>query len=158
MALAESQCYTIINTPELSDIYNEMKLKKDLGKCAQRTHNVWAPDTHKMYLLLHRTRRRKCSNRNVEESDQTAVERRTVARPVDDHHSVCDAIAESYDQKVAPHFLGDRAEDDARWQIAAGNDPRVRCLSQGVWTINSTIFHLICSQTFPFPVGLATSE
>lgn len=33
MALAESQCYTIINTPELSDIYNEMKLKKDLGEC-----------------------------------------------------------------------------------------------------------------------------
>lgn len=31
MALAESQCYTIINTPELSDVYNEMKLKKDLG-------------------------------------------------------------------------------------------------------------------------------
>lgn len=31
MALAESQCYTIINTPEISDIYNEMKLKKDLG-------------------------------------------------------------------------------------------------------------------------------
>lgn len=32
MALAESQCYTIINTPEISDIYNEMKIKKDLGK------------------------------------------------------------------------------------------------------------------------------
>lgn len=31
MALAESQCYTIINTPELSDIFNEMKIKKDLG-------------------------------------------------------------------------------------------------------------------------------
>lgn len=34
MALAESQCYTIINTPELSDIFNEMKIKKDLGKFA----------------------------------------------------------------------------------------------------------------------------
>lgn len=32
MALAESQCYTIINTPEVSDIYNEMKIKKDLGR------------------------------------------------------------------------------------------------------------------------------
>lgn len=32
MALAEQQCYTIINTPELSDVYNEMKIKKDLGK------------------------------------------------------------------------------------------------------------------------------
>lgn len=31
MALAESQCYTIINSPELTDVYNEMKLKKDLG-------------------------------------------------------------------------------------------------------------------------------
>lgn len=31
MALAESQCYTIINTPELSDVFNEMKIKKDLG-------------------------------------------------------------------------------------------------------------------------------
>lgn len=34
MALAESQCYTIINTPELSDVFNEMKIKKDLGTCA----------------------------------------------------------------------------------------------------------------------------
>lgn len=33
MALAESQCYTIINSPELTDVYNEMKIKKDLGKC-----------------------------------------------------------------------------------------------------------------------------
>lgn len=31
MALAESQCYTIINSPELTDVYNEQKLKKDLG-------------------------------------------------------------------------------------------------------------------------------
>lgn len=38
MALAESQCYTIINTPELSDIYNEMKLKKDLGKLSLHQH------------------------------------------------------------------------------------------------------------------------
>lgn len=38
MALAESQCYTIINTPELSDIYNEMKIKKDLGKCDGPNH------------------------------------------------------------------------------------------------------------------------
>lgn len=30
MALAESACYTIINLPELSDVYNEQKLKKDL--------------------------------------------------------------------------------------------------------------------------------
>lgn len=30
MALAESACYTIINSPELSDVYNEQKLKKDL--------------------------------------------------------------------------------------------------------------------------------
>lgn len=35
MALAESQCYTIINTPELSDVFNEMKIKKDLGKFRQ---------------------------------------------------------------------------------------------------------------------------
>lgn len=34
MALAESQCYTIINTPELSDVFNEMKIKKDLGMCS----------------------------------------------------------------------------------------------------------------------------
>lgn len=32
MALAESQCYTIINSPELTDVYNEMKIKKDLGE------------------------------------------------------------------------------------------------------------------------------
>lgn len=32
MALAESQCYTIINSPELTDVYNEMKIKKELGK------------------------------------------------------------------------------------------------------------------------------
>lgn len=32
MSLAETPCYTIINTPELSDVYNEMKIKKDLGK------------------------------------------------------------------------------------------------------------------------------
>lgn len=30
--MAELPCYTIINTPELSDVYNEMKIKKDLGK------------------------------------------------------------------------------------------------------------------------------
>lgn len=51
MALAESQCYTIINTPELSDVYNEMKLKKDLGECdsvldLQASEQVWVPDDH----------------------------------------------------------------------------------------------------------------
>lgn len=35
MALAESQCYTIINTSEPSDLYNEMKLKKDLGQSSE---------------------------------------------------------------------------------------------------------------------------
>lgn len=36
MALSESQCYTIINTPELSDVFNEMKIKKDLGEFGAR--------------------------------------------------------------------------------------------------------------------------
>lgn len=40
MALAESQCYTIINTPELSDVYNEMKLKKDLGMRKNTTRSL----------------------------------------------------------------------------------------------------------------------
>lgn len=39
MALAESQCYTIINTPEVSDIYNEMKIKKDLGRNRPKISN-----------------------------------------------------------------------------------------------------------------------
>lgn len=30
MALAEGTCYTIINSPELTDVYNEQKLKRDL--------------------------------------------------------------------------------------------------------------------------------
>lgn len=58
MALSESQCYTIINTPELSDIYNEMKLKKDLGKCGSTfTVQVCAcvrrapPDIHTCLLF-----------------------------------------------------------------------------------------------------------
>lgn len=41
MALAEGQCYTIINTPELSDVYNEMKLKKDLGNYFPLILNVF---------------------------------------------------------------------------------------------------------------------
>lgn len=49
MALSEGPCYTIINTPELSDVYNEMKLKKDLE---QGDENVQITTLKKVIKLL----------------------------------------------------------------------------------------------------------
>ncbi|XP_031625408.1 coatomer subunit beta [Contarinia nasturtii] len=49
MALSESQCYTIINTPELSDVFNEMKIKKDLE---QGDENVQIDTLKKVIKLL----------------------------------------------------------------------------------------------------------
>lgn len=65
MALAESQCYTIINSPELTDVYNEMKLKKDLGKTEHIYPFHYLPEQAFLTFSQSRARRRKRSGGNT---------------------------------------------------------------------------------------------
>lgn len=130
MALSESQCYTIINTPELSDIFNEMKIKKDLGMFALGDFKLiyWI----NWFLFVHfRTRWWKCTNRYVEKSNKAAVEWRTIAWFTYDHHSVRDAITKPHNQEAVVDLLGNCTKNNARWKITSGNDSCLRCIPKG---------------------------
>ncbi len=58
MASAEGPCYTIINSPELTEVYNEMKLKKDLGKYLEKKTNIFYSEHSLTPACVHRTTRR----------------------------------------------------------------------------------------------------
>lgn len=155
MAMAEGPCYTIINSPELTEAYNEMKLKKDLGKFPFHNFpflkwmNVSYWTTHSNSIIHRATSRRESPNRNVEEGDQTAAERWTPSRPADDNHPVRDAINEPHDQEIVADFLGNCAENHTGRQIVAGNDSRLWRISKGTYSHTtaykvkrSSIWHL----------------
>lgn len=138
MANAEGPCYTIINSPELTEVYNEMKLKKDLGKIFSFYILFVAEIYYKnIWSTPHRTRRWECPNRYIEEGDKTAVERRTPSRIVNDNNTIRHAVTESYNQEVAVDFLGNRTENHTGRQTIARNDSCLWRLSKGLfWIIN----------------------
>lgn len=137
MASADGPCYTIINSPELTEVYNEMKLKKDLGKV--EGFSFWMQKHLTNYNFLRRTRRWECPNWYIEEGDQTTVERWTASWIVDDNHTIRYAITESYNQEVAFDFLGNRSENNTGRQIIARNDSCLWRLSKGLYIIYSRV-------------------
>lgn len=70
-------------------------------------------------------------NWGTEENYQHDTGRRQVAQYTDDHHSFCASPPRSHHQEITADFLGNRSQNNCRWQASAGNDPGVWCLQKG---------------------------